>query len=217
LNISAYYKYTSDLIEGIATPLSGETGTITNYQNIGNNKSFGMSFFGSVNPFKALSIRGNFNAFTYKPDPTGIYNLEQSTNGTSIQYSAFISGTLQLNKNISAEAFVIQNSSKKTLQGTNPAFNLMVFGVKKQFWNKAASLGLNIVSPFKENLEFKQNLTGQGFAQSSTFKFPIRSFGLTFSYNFGSMNFSGPKKKGINNDDLKEGEQNNQGGVPAMR
>lgn len=217
LNISAYYKYTSDLIEGIATPLTGEVGTITNYQNIGNNKSFGMSFFGSVNPFKALSIRGNFNAFTYKPDPTGIYNLEQSTNGTSIQYSAFISGTLQLNKNISAEAFVIQNSSKKTLQGTNPAFNLMVFGVKKQFWNKAASLGLNIVSPFKENLEFKQNLTGQGFAQSSTFKFPIRSFGLTFSYNFGSMNFSGPKKKGINNDDLKEGEQNNQGGVPAMR
>jgi outer membrane receptor protein involved in Fe transport len=217
LNISAYYKYTSDLIEGIATPLSGETGTITNYQNIGNNKSFGMSFFGSVNPFKALSIRGNFNAFTYKPDPTGIYNLEQSTNATSIQYSAFISGTLQLNKNISAEAFVIQNSSKKTLQGTNPAFNLMVFGVKKQFWNKAASLGFNIVSPFKENLEFKQNLTGQGFAQSSTFKFPIRSFGLTFSYNFGSMNFSGPKKKGINNDDLKEGEQNNQGGVPAMR
>jgi outer membrane receptor protein involved in Fe transport len=217
LNISAYYKYTSDLIEGIATPLQDETGTITNYQNIGNNKSFGMSFFGSVNPFKALSIRGNFNAFTYKPDPTGVYNLEQSTNGTSIQYSAFISGTLQLNKNISAEAFVIQNSSKKTLQGTNPAFNLMVFGVKKQFWNKAASLGLNIVSPFKENLEFKQNLTGQGFAQSSTFKFPIRSFGITFSYNFGSMNFSGSKKKGVNNDDLKEGEQNNQGGVPAMR
>ncbi len=217
LNISAYYKHTSDLIEGIATPLSGETGTITNYQNIGNNKSFGMSFFGSVNPFKALSIRGNFNAFTYKPDPTGIYNLEQSTNGTSIQYSAFVSGTLQLNKSISAEAFVIQNSAKKTLQGTNPAFNLMVFGVKKQFWNKAASLGLNIVSPFKENLEFKQNLTGQGFAQSSIFKFPIRSFGITFSYNFGSMNFSGAKKKGINNDDLKEGEQNNQGGVPAMR
>jgi outer membrane receptor protein involved in Fe transport len=217
LNISAYYKYTSDLIEGIAIPLVGETGTITNYQNVGNNKSFGMSFFGSVNPFKALSIRGNFNAFTYKPDPTGIYTLEQSTNETSIQYSAFVSGTLQLNKSISAEAFVIQNSAKKTLQGTNPAFNLMVFGVKKQFWNKAASLGLNIVSPFKENLEFKQNLTGQGFAQSSIFKFPIRSFGITFSYNFGSMNFSGAKKKGINNDDLKEGEQNNQGGVPAMR
>lgn len=217
LNISAYYKYTSDLIEGIATPLSGETGTITNYQNIGSNKSFGMSFFGSVNPFKILTLRGNFNAFTYKPDPTGAYNLEQSTNGTSIQYSAFVSGTLQLKNDISAEAFVIQNSSKKTLQGTSPAFNLMVFGVKKQFWNKTASLGVNMVSPFKKDLEFKQNSSGQGFSQSSTFKFPIRSFGITFSYNFGSMNFTGAKKKGVTNDDLKEGDQNNQGGVPSMK
>jgi outer membrane receptor protein involved in Fe transport len=218
INISAYYKYTADLIEGIATPLQDETGTITNYQNIGSNKSFGMSFFGSVNPFKILTLRGNFNAFTYKPDPTGIYSLEQSSNGTSIQYSAFVSGTLQLKNNIAAEAFIIQNSSKKTLQGTSPAFNLMVFGVKKQFWNKAASLGVNIVSPFKKELEFKQVSSGQGFSQSSTFKFPIRSFGLTFSYNFGSMKFTGAKKKGINNDDLKEGEQNNQGGgMPAMK
>lgn len=217
LNISAYYKYTSDLIEGIATPLSGETGTITNYQNIGNNKSLGMSFFGSVNPFKIVTLRGNFNAFTYRPDPTGVYHLEQSTNGTSIQYSAFVSGTLQLKNNISAEAFVIQNSAKKTLQGTNPAFNLMVFGVKKQFWNKAASLGVNMVSPFKKDLEFKQNSSGQGFSQSSTFKFPIRSFGITFSYNFGAMNFTAAKKKGVTNDDLKEGDQNNQGGMPAMK
>jgi outer membrane receptor protein involved in Fe transport len=217
LNISAYYKYTSDLIEGIATPLSDETGTITNYQNIGNNKSFGMSFFGSVNPFKILTLRGNFNAFTYKPDPSGAYNLEQSTNGTSIQYSAFVSGTLQFKNDIAAEAFVIQNSSKKTLQGTSPAFNLMVFGVKKQFWNKTASLGVNMVSPFKKDLEFKQNSSGQGFSQSSTFKFPIRSFGITFSYNFGSMKFTGAKKKGVTNDDLKEGDQNNQGGIPSMK
>ena len=217
LNISAYYKYTSNLIEGIATPLIGETGTITNYENIGTNKSLGMSLFGSVNPFKVLTLRGNFNAFTYKPDPAGIYLLDQTTNTIQVQYSAFVSGTLQLKNNIAAEAFIIQNSSKKTLQGTSPAFNLMVFGVKKQFWNKTTSLGINIVSPFKKDLSFKQNSSGQGFDQSSTFNIPIRSFGLTFSYNFGSMKFAGAKKKGINNDDLKEGDQNNQGGMPAMK
>ncbi|MGK4568350.1 TonB-dependent receptor domain-containing protein [Flavobacterium sp. 3HN19-14] len=186
INISAYYKYTSDLIEGIATPLTGsESGTITNYQNIGSNKSFGMSFFGSYNPFEMLTLRGNFNAFTYKPDPAGIYSLEQSQNGTFVQYSAFVSGTLAFKNGISAEAFMIQNSNKKTLQGETPAFNLMVFGVKKQFWNKTASLGINMVSPFKKDLEFRQNSSGQGFSQSSVFHFPIRSFGITFSYNFG--------------------------------
>lgn len=216
INISAYYKFTDGLIEGIATPLVGETGTITNYQNIGNNKSFGMSFFGSLNPIDILTLRGNFNAYTYKPDPTGIFNLEQSKNGTTIQYSAFLSGTLAFKSGISAEAFVIQNSSRQTLQGTSPAFNLMVFGVKKQFWNKTASLGINMVSPFKKDLEFKQNSSGSGFSQNSTFSFPIRSFGITFSYNFGKMSFNANKQKGVNNDDLKEGEQNNQGGIPGQ-
>ena len=103
------------------------------------------------------------------------------------------------------------------LQGTSPAFNLMVFGVKKQLWKKTASFGVNMVSPFKKDLEFKQNSSGQGFSQSNTFKFPIHSFGVTFSYNFGSVNFTGAKKKGVNNDGLKEGDQNNQGGMPAMK
>ena len=49
--------------------------------------------------------------------------------------------------------------------------------------------------------------------QTSTFKFPFRSVGLTFSYSFGKTTFSNPmeKKKGVNNDDLKQGES--QGGA----
>jgi outer membrane receptor protein involved in Fe transport len=212
INVSTYYKYTSGLIEGIASPLEGETGTITNYQNIGNNKSFGMSLFGSVNPFKILALRANFNGYTYNPSPSGDYNFTQSQTGTYFQYSAFVSGTLTFQNGLVAEAFAIQNSSRRTLQGTNPAFNLMVFGVKKQFWDKKASLGLNIVSPFKKSLEFRQQTTGAGFSQSSLFSIPLRSFGLTFSYSFGKMSFSNPKKGGINNDDLKAGEQSPAGG-----
>jgi outer membrane receptor protein involved in Fe transport len=218
ISVSAYYKFTSDLIEGIAAPIEGQSGTLTNYENIGNNKSFGMSLFGSVNPFKILTLRGNFNAYTYKPDPSGAFSLDQSQNGTYVQYSAFVSGTLAFQNGISAEAFMIQNSQKRTLQGTTPAFNLMVFGLKKQLWNKTASIGINMVSPFKNALQFKQETTGQGFSQSSTFNYPIRSFGITFSYNFGKMSFSDPsKKKGVNNDDLKQGEQSpgNGGMVPG--
>ncbi|NMH28071.1 TonB-dependent receptor domain-containing protein [Flavobacterium silvaticum] len=217
LSVSAYYKYTSGLIEGIATPLDGESGTITNYQNIGNNKSFGMSLFGSVNPFKILTIRGNVNAYTYKPDPSGVFLEDATQNGTYVQYNAFVSGTLAFENGLSAEAFVIQNSSRRTIQGTNPAFNLMVFGVKKQFWDKKASLGINVASPFRKDLSFKSETTGTGFNTSSQFNYPIRSFGITFSYNFGKMSFSDPSKgkKGVKNDDLKEGESNPGGMVPS--
>jgi hypothetical protein len=48
--------------------------------------------------------------------------------------------------------------------------------------------------------------------QTSTNAIPFRSFGITFSYSFGKMSFNPPKNKGINNDDLKQGDQNQQQG-----
>jgi hypothetical protein len=43
-----------------------------------------------------------------------------------------------------------------------------------------------------------------------------RSVGITFSYTFGKLNFSTPdKKKGVNNDDLKQGDQGGVGGGAA--
>lgn len=210
INFSVYYRHISGLIEGIATPLEDESGTITNYRNIGENNSVGMNFFGSVTLFKDLSLRGNFNAYTYKPTATGSFASQQTQTDTYVQYSAFVSANYNFKHDIVAEAFMIQNSRRRTLQGVNPAFNLMVFGVKKQFWNKTASLGLNVTSPFRDGLKFKQESSGPGFSQQSEFNYPIRSVGLTFSYNFGKMSFSDAGKKGVNNDDLKQGGDSNQ-------
>lgn len=200
VSASVYYKNTSGLIEGIAAPLSDGTGTLTTYQNIGDNNSFGSSLFGSVNPIESLTFRGNVNAYTYKPDPTGIFSQNSSQNDTYLQYSAFVSGTWVFKKNLSAELFMIQNSSRRTIQGTNPSFNLMVLGVKKQFWDKSASLGININSPFKKDLEFNRISSGTGFQYSSNFAIPMRSISLTFSYNFGKMSFGKTPKKSANSD-----------------
>ncbi|MCC8425692.1 outer membrane beta-barrel family protein [Mucilaginibacter sp. UR6-11] len=216
INLSAYYKHTSGLIEGIATPISvvvngvAQGGTITTYQNIGNNNSLGGSFFGSITPFKALTIMGNINAYTYKPDPSGVFNLAQSQNGTYMQYQGFLRATLTLPKDIVAESFAFGSSSRRTIQGSNPSFSIFGVGVKKQFDNKKYALGLNAIQPFSTYKNFDSNISSPGFTQTSKFQLPFRSFGLTFSYNFGKMSFSNPnpmeKKKGVNNDDLKQGD-----------
>jgi hypothetical protein len=218
INISAYYRYTNNLIESIVKPNTDPDNTantsITNYYNVGSNSSFGTSFFGSINPIKILTIRGSINAFTYKPDPSGVFGLEQSQNGTYISYNAFLSGSLSFSNGFSAESFVILNSPRRTIQGTNPSFSLWIIGLKKEFWDKKASLGVNTFDPFTENKEFNQNIKGNGFTQSSNTLFPFRSFGISFSYRFGKVKFADPsdptqqKKKGVNNDDLKQGDSN---------
>ncbi|WP_164849938.1 outer membrane beta-barrel family protein [Mucilaginibacter limnophilus] len=215
INLSVYYKHTSGLIEGLAETVTDEINgnevdvTRTTFQNVGSNKSWGASFFGSVNPFKPLTIRGSVNAYTYSPVPQGSSVQFATNTGTYVMLNAFLSAQYDFGKNIIAEAFVIQNSARRNIQGSNPAFSMYVLGIKKQFWDKKASLGFNTVQPFQEHLSFNQFIKTPTLDQSSKTKVPFRSFGLTFSYSFGKVKFTNPqqKKKGVNNDDLKQGDQ----------
>ncbi|SDP98120.1 Outer membrane receptor for ferrienterochelin and colicins [Mucilaginibacter sp. OK268] len=219
INLSAYYKHTSGLIEGLATPLDvatvGQNASITTFNNIGVNNSFGASFFGSVNPIKILTIRGSVNVYTYKPTPYDEFKTQQTQLSTQVQYNAFLSGSVTLPSGFIAEAFAVQNSARRTIQGSNPSFSIFGVGVKKQFMEKRASIGLNAIEPFSTYKNFDSNIKTPTFTQSSKFAFPFRSFGITFSYSFGKLSFSNPQqpKKGVNNDDQKQGDQG--GGVPA--
>jgi outer membrane receptor protein involved in Fe transport len=219
INTSVYYKHTGGLIESIAKPIvdsaSGQPGTLTTFSNIGNNNSFGASFFGSVNPIKNITMRASINAYTYKPDPSGLFIRDKTQDGTYIQYNAFAMVELDLKSGFIAQVFAVENSPRHTIQGTNPSFSILGAGVRKQFLNKKAALGINTLEPFNKYKDFNTKLSSPGFTQSSTFQFPFRSVGLTFSYSFGKTTFSNPqeKKKGVNNDDLKQGDQ--QQGPPS--
>jgi len=221
LNTSVYYRHTNQFIEGIATPISvlvngkAQGGTLTQYQNIGSSNSFGGSIFGNVTAFRIFTVSGNINAFTYNPDPAGIYAVDKSNSGTYILYNGFLRGSLTLPNNFLAETFAFGGSARRTIQGTNPAFAMYGVGVRKQFMQKKASIGLNILQPFANYKHFNSSISSPGFTQTNIVQVPFRSFGLTFSYSFGKMSFSNPNqsKKGINNDDLKQGDQQQGGGT----
>jgi len=221
INFSIYYKHINGLIESIVVPDSTGTaakstaGTISTYQNIGSNNSWGSSFFGSINPVKILTIRGSINAYTYSPDPTGYFAADHSADGTYVQYNAFAMAEVDL-KSIVGQVFAVENSPRRTIQGTNPSFSLLGFGVRKQFDNKKASLGINVLQPFNKYKYFNQNISSPDLTQTSSTAFPFRSVGLTFSYSFGKITFSNPKpKNGNNSDDEKQDDSGGPGGAPA--
>ncbi|GAA4903735.1 TonB-dependent receptor domain-containing protein [Mucilaginibacter defluvii] len=213
LNFSVYYKNTSNLIEGIASPVE-DNGVVINrtvQNNVAENNSLGGSFFGSINPIKPLTIRANINVFTYNPSVYSAYVdfINPDALKTRLMTTVFGSATLNLPKNFIFEAFAFNNSARRTIQGTSPAFGIYAFGIKKQFMDKKASIGFNTIQPFAVDKSFNQSISSPGFTQSVRTRIPFQSFGITFSYSFGKMSFSNPqqKKKGVNNDDVKSGDQ----------
>lgn len=219
INLSAYYKHTAGLIESIVQPLEGLPGTLSTFQNAAVNNSVGGSFFGSVNPIKILTLRASINVYTYDPTAYAVYERLLSNTGTHVQYNAFAAATLNLPNGIIFEAFAVENSPRYTIQGKNPSFSILGAGLKKQILKKKASIGINTIEPFNKYKHFNTDISSPGFSQRTTFAFPFRSVGLTFSYSFGKTTFSNPQqKKGINNDDIKQGDQNGgMGGSPGTR
>jgi len=214
INASVYYKHTKDLIESNA--FSSSAVTRTTFNNIGENNSVGVSFFGSVTPVKPLTFRTSVNVYTYNGKAYAEYAYLQSSTAAKLQYNIFGNGTLTLPSGFSAETFMIINSPTRTIQGQNPSFGFIGFGVRKEIMKKKASIGINTLSPFKEAIDFDQNIQSQNYVQRSHTAFPFRSVGLTFSYNFGKVTFKqdnplAPKKTGLN-DDLKQGGDQGSGG-----
>ena len=213
LNASVFYRKTNDVIESLSqidsltTP--GQQISLTTFDNIGTNESYGTNLFVSFSPLKDLTIRTNVSLFTYevKANPFNS-GISTKTDEIHLMYRAFINGSYTISKGFIAETFLMMNSPRRTFQGTSPSFSMWNLGVKKEIMDKKASIGLNITDPFSENKYFKSEIFTPDYTQTTNMKLPFRSFGITFSYNFGKMDFKNKpsKARGIKNDDQKQGE-----------
>lgn len=208
LNASVYYRNTSDVIESIVVPLDSIRSAIS-YANISKSSSVGVNLFGSVQVGQKVTLRGNANVYTYNAADSRVTTLYSNT---SILYNMNLNASWNLPKDFVVEMFGMFNSPKRTIQGKNPSFSMFNVGFKKDVLGKRGSLGLNLSNPFNKDREFISSISGNGFNQYSQTSVPFRSLGVTFSYQFGKMDFrqqqqrsrSVGKKKGIQNDDLKQ-------------
>lgn len=213
INASIFYRRTNDVIESLtqmdSTTTPGQQISLTTFDNIGTNESFGTNLFVSFSPIKNLTLRTNISLFTYeaKGNP---FNEEISTQTDKMHfmYRAFINGSYKISNDLIVESFLMLNSSRRTFQGTSPSMSMWTIGVKKELWDKTASIGVNITDPFWENTYFTTEVFTPDYTSTNKMKLPFRSFGLTFSYNFGKADTKNKirKERGIKMDDQKQGE-----------
>lgn len=215
INASVFYRKTNDLIESLystrTTNVNGvptQTG-FTSFYNVGTSESYGLNVFGSYNPLPKWTLMANFGLNTY--DVTN-----QQTNvstGTFAVYNVFARSAISFKGGWNTEVFGVLTSKRRTFQGATEPLKFYGAAVKKDVMKKKATIGVNVFNVFARDLHIETNNSSATFLQSTNIYYPIRSFGVNFSYNFGKINYNAkPKAKKVNNDDLKKEEQQGGGG-----
>jgi len=203
INASVFYRRTHDVIESAIRPVveDGVNKNLTTYINVGNSKSYGFNIFASYNPKPKWTLMTNLGLNTYEVNgsATGV------STSTFLNYTAFLRSAYALPGGWNTELWGVLNSPKRTFQGKTDAMYFYGAALKKEIMNKKASVGLNVLNPFNRDLRIKTLNTTATSTQSTDIHYPLRSFGVNFSYSFGKLKFT--QKKKINNDDVKQGEQ----------
>lgn len=213
INASVFYRNTSDVIESAIQPIveNGVSKNLVTYLNVGTSKSYGFNVFGSYNPKPKWTLMTNLGLNTYE-----INSAEKNVNtGTFLNYTAFLRSAYALPKGWNTEVWGVINAPKRTFQGKTDMMYFYGGAVKKEIFKQNATIGLNVLNPFSRDLNIKTQNNATNSIQRTDIHYPLRSFGINFSYKFGKMNFNAQpkKKKGVNNDDLKKEEQQQQQGM----
>ena len=167
---------------------------VTTRQNIGTEKNFGMNIFGDLHVSSKLSVRSNlffFHRHTINTQDTGY-------NSTSFNYRFNANATYQFTGTLVAEFFGNFNSARHEAQGRYPSFTTYSMAIRKQFWNKKASIALTASNPFSNYVKQKTEVFGPNFFINNLRQVPFRSFGINFAWKFGKLEFKKDKEDSEN-------------------
>jgi outer membrane receptor protein involved in Fe transport len=207
LNASIFYRRTHGVIESfnLAYP-NNPSKILTTYRNIGINDSYGFNVFGSYNPMPKWTLMSNLSMNSYQISRSGL----NTAPNTHYNFVAFARSATSFKGGWNMEFFGVGISPKYTFQGKSGPMFFYGGALKKDLWKKKGSIGINVLNPFNRDLHIEMVSSSADSYQTQNIYYPLRSFGLNFSYSFGKLKFT--EKSKIKNDDLKQGDQQQQQG-----
>lgn len=169
--------------------------SVTNNQNVGVEYNTGISASGSYPITKKLNLRGNLMVMRrYTVSSIGIGD---QTSGVRVRFN--MNATYELNKDLVFELFGFYSSPVQNIQGKTPQFFIYNFALRKLFWNKNASIGFTATNPFSKYVRQLSTISTDSYTSTTIREVPIRSFGISFTYKFGKLEFSKNKQEDENN------------------
>ncbi len=173
--------------------------SVTNRQNIGEEYNTGINVSGSYPLTTKLNLRGNLMIMNR-------YTLSNTIgNGSSgFRTRVNLNATYELNKNLVFELFGFYSSAVQNIQGKSPQFFVYTFALRKLFWDKKASFGFTATNPFSKYVKQKSTISAESYSSISIRQVPLRSFGISFTYKFGKLEFDKNKEDENNNNFMND-------------
>lgn len=184
-----------------------DTVNYTTYENLGTNKTLGVSLNIRLNLSKAFSL--GINTRLSHIWLKGSYNGNMYTN-QAYTGNAFLFVRYKFDDDYAVSLNGGYASGNITLQSESEGRFFSQCQVSKELLKKKATITLGISNPFSEYLTLKTTTNGADFSQVTYNQVYYRSFSIRFNYRFGRLNSEIKKnQRGINNDDVKGADSPN--------
>lgn len=200
LNLSSFFRHTGNAIENITT-VGSDNVSRTTYQNIAKNNTVGLDLYGSSNLFGRWMINLNGSLY-YKMLKSPSLNIENS----GWQYSASMYSSFKLSEKFSLAGYAMYNGNQIQLQGYQTSWYYYFLGVQMTVLKGKGTLNLAGENFFSPEVKMTTKYQYQNAEYTNRTTYFGRGVRLSFNFNFGKMNFV--QKKKIDNDDLKNGNNN---------
>ncbi|HWB92493.1 MAG TPA: outer membrane beta-barrel protein [Puia sp.] len=199
LNVSLFYRRSNHdiqpFVEYYSSFLLGDSVyddvSVSTPMNVGSETNIGGNIYGSVPLSKKLNIRSDISIFDR-------YITTGALGGSAVNsfnYRINLNASYQVSSTFIMEFFGNFNSARNEIQGRYPSFVSYNFAMRKQFWNKKASIAFTATNPFNFYVEQRTEVAGANFTLNSLRRVPYQSFGLNFTYKFGHLEFKKEKKE----------------------
>jgi outer membrane receptor protein involved in Fe transport len=204
-----FARATNNGILLITKPSDTLAGAVINtYANIGKQQAYGTNIFSNVALTSKINLGIFFNLLysNLNGQITSVNGTLENGSNSGFNISGGMFGQAQFKKGWGAQLFGFLQGTQVQLQGRQGGFGFYTFGVKKEFKDKKASLGLAAENFLSNRFRIHTELNSPVFSQINNVYLYNRGFRLTFSYKIGKISATEiPRKKGrsVNNDDVK--------------
>lgn len=203
ISTNLYMRQTDNAIETVPDYDKETNTTILTFDNVAENKTYGISLFGSVKPVNAWTLSGSSNIYY-----VNLKSEEYKNSGW--MYNINANTSYNFGKGLSAQFNGGFNSERIQLQGRFASFSYHSLAFKKELFGGKGGLSLGLDNPFRKSMKMKNDISAIDYEQHIRINNYNRGAKVTFNYSFGKMEQQRPpkRKKSIRNDDAKQGDGN---------